>query len=215
MQYLGLAVVIGLVGLIILWAALRMLFGGNWLLGWLRGTIGLLVLASAGIVGLAAWDLYSYRPLPIAGPIATLSFEAEGDQRYQVRIEQGSMLRYATLEGDLWQLDARVLRWKGVATLIGLEPGYRLQQLTARFLAVEQQDQARYAQAALAQSPFKMDFWSGVQSCDCTSLVLEAQPQRVTFMPIADGAAYRIEMTPTGLLASPANAAAEEALKSW
>lgn len=215
MQYLGLAVVIGLVGLIILWAALRMLFGGNWLLGWLRGTIGLLVLASAGVVGLAAWDLYSYRPLPIAGPIATLSFEAEGDQRYQVRIEQGSMLRYATLEGDLWQLDARVLRWKGVATLIGLEPGYRLQQLTARFLAVEQQDQARYAQAALAQSPFKMDFWSGVQSCDCTSLVLEAQPQRVTFMPIADGAAYRIEMTPTGLLASPANAAAEEALKSW
>ena len=215
MQYLGLAVVIGLVGLIILWAALRMLFGGNWLLGWLRGTIGLLVLASAGVIGLAAWDLYSYRPLPIAGPIATLSFEAEGDQRYQVRIEQGSMLRYATLEGDLWQLDARVLRWKGVATLIGLEPGYRLQQLTARFLAVEQQDQARYAQAALAQSPFKMDFWSGVQSCDCTSLVLEAQPQRVTFMPIADGAAYRIEMTPTGLLASPANAAAEEALKSW
>ena len=215
MQYLGLAVVIGLVGLIILWVALRMLFGGNWLLGWLRGTIGLLVLASAGVVGLAAWDLYSYRPLPIAGPIATLSFEAEGDQRYQVRIEQGSMLRYATLEGDLWQLDARVLRWKGVATLIGLEPGYRLQQLTARFLAVEQQDQARYAQAALAQSPFKMDFWSGVQSCDCTSLVLEAQPQRVTFMPIADGAAYRIEMTPTGLLASPANAAAEEALKSW
>lgn len=215
MQYLGLAVVIGLVGLIILWVALRMLFGGNWLLGWLRGTIGLLVLASAGVIGLAAWDLYSYRPLPIAGPIATLSFEAEGDQRYQVRIEQGSMLRYATLEGDLWQLDARVLRWKGVATLIGLEPGYRLQQLTARFLAVEQQDQARYAQAALAQSPFKMDFWSGVQSCDCTSLVLEAQPQRVTFMPIADGAAYRIEMTPTGLLASPANAAAEEALKSW
>lgn len=215
MQYLGLAVVIGLVGLIILWAALRMLFGGNWLLGWLRGTIGLLVLASAGVVGLAAWDLYSYRPLPIAGPIATLSFEAEGDQRYQVRIEQGSMLRYATLEGDLWQLDARVLRWKGVATLIGLEPGYRLQQLTARFLAVEQQDQARYAQAALAQSPFGVDFWSGVQSCDCTSLVLEAQPQRVTFMPIADGAAYRIEMTPTGLLASPANAAAEEALKSW
>jgi len=34
-------------------------------------------------------------------------------------------------------------------------------------------------------------------------------------MPIADGAAYRVEMTPTGLLASPANPAAEQALKDW
>lgn len=215
MQYLGLAVVIGLVGLIILWIALRMLFGGNWLLGWLRGTIGLLVLAGAALIGLVAWDVYSYRPLPDGTPLATLSFEADGDQRYQVKIEQGRQLQFATLEGDLWQLDARVLRWKGVATLIGLEPGYRLHQLTGRYVAVEQQDQARYAQASLTESPFRADFWSGVQACDCTSLFLEAQPQRVTYMPIADGAAYRIEMTPTGLLASPANAAAEEALKSW
>src|SRR5690606_464051 len=125
MQYLGLAVAIAVVGLIILWIALRMLFGGNWLLGWLRGTIGLLVLAGAALIGLVAWDVYSYRPLPDGTPLATLSFEADGDQRYQVKIEQGRQLQFATLEGDLWQLDARVLRWKGVATLIGLEPGYR------------------------------------------------------------------------------------------
>ena len=215
MQYLGLAVVIAVVGLVVLWIALRMLFGGNWLLGWLRGTIGLLVLACAALIGLVSWDIYSYRPLPVGAPVATLSFKAEGDQRYQVKIEQGRDLHYATLEGDLWQLDARVLRWKGVAKLIGLEPGYRLHQLSARYLAVEQQDQARYAQAVLTESPYEADFWKGVQACDCTSLILEAQPQRVTYMPIADGAAYRIEMTPTGLLASPDNAAAEETLKSW
>jgi len=215
MQYLGLAVVIALVGLIILWIALRMLFGGHWLLGWLRGTIGLLVLAGAAITGLIAWDIFSYRSLPEGSPVATLSFEADGAQRYKVRIEQGKELRFATLEGDLWQLDARILRWKGIATLIGLEPGYRLHKLSGRYLAVEQQDQARYAEAVLAQSPLDADFWNWLRTCQCTSLVLEAQPQRVTFMPIADGASYRIEMNPTGLLASPANAAAEQVLKGW
>lgn len=215
MQYLGLAVAVALVGVIILWIALRMLFGGNWLLGWLRGTTGLLVLAGAALIGLVAWDVCSYRALPEDTPVATLSFEADGAQRYQVRVEQGGEVRFVTLEGDLWQLDARILRWKGVATLIGLEPGYRLHRLSGRYLAVEQQDQARFAQAVLSQSPLNADFWKWLQACQCASLILEAQPQRVTYMPIADGAAYRIQMAPTGLLASPANAAAEQALKDW
>jgi len=34
-------------------------------------------------------------------------------------------------------------------------------------------------------------------------------------MPIADGAVYAVELTPTGLLAKPVNAAAAEALKNW
>jgi len=215
MQYLGLAVAIAVVGLIVLWIAMRMLFGGNWLLGWLRGTTGLLVLAAAALTGLVAWDVCTYRALPEEAPVATLSFEADGAQRYQVRIEQGGEVRFVTLEGDLWQLDARILRWKGVATLIGLEPGYRLHKLSGRYLAVEQQDQARYAQVLLAQSALDADFWSWLQACQCTSLVLEAQPQRVSYMPIADSATYRVEMTPTGLLASPANPAAEQALKDW
>lgn len=215
MQYFGLAIAITLVGLIVLWIALRMLFGGNWLLGWLRGTTGLLVLAGAALMGLIAWDVCSYRSLPQDAPLATLSFEADGPQRYQVKVEQGSEVRFVTLEGDLWQLDARILRWKGVATLIGLEPGYRLHKLSGRYLAVEQQDQARHAQALLAKSPLEADLWSWLRSCQCASLIIEAQPQRVNFMPIGDGASYRIEMTPTGLLASPANASAELALKDW
>ena len=47
------------------------------------------------------------------------------------------------LAGDLWQLDARIIQWKGLAALIGLAPGYRLQSLGGRFLAIEQESQAR------------------------------------------------------------------------
>ncbi len=215
MQYLGLSVVIALFALITVLVALRLLLGGHWLLGWLRGTFGLLVLGLGGLIGLVAWDARTYQALEENAPLATLTFQADGDQRYQVRIEQGSQVRHVTLEGDLWQLDARVLQWRGLATLIGLEPGFRLQQLSGRYLAVEQQDLARRPRTQLAQSALGVDAWAWLQQCQCGSMFLEARPLRVSYLPIADGAEYAIEQAPTGLLARPRNDAAEQALKAW
>ena len=37
-------------------------------------------------------------------------------------------------------LDLNLLRWKSLAELIGLESGYRLERLSGRYLAVEQQN---------------------------------------------------------------------------
>lgn len=215
MQYLGLAVIVALFGLIILLVAIRILANGRWLLGWLRGCLGMFVLALSVVVGLAAWDVSSYQPLPADKPVATLAFHADGPQRYRVELNTLSKMSRFTLEGDLWQLDMRVLEWKGLATLIGLEPGFRLAQVTGRYLAVEQQDRTRHPRVMLSESPAGVDLWLGVQRCQCAPLVIDAQLRRVSYLPTADGAEYAIELAPTGLLAKPLNAAAEQALKDW
>ncbi|MEK0363088.1 hypothetical protein [Pseudomonas sp. CBC3] len=215
MQYLGLAVVVALVAFIIALIAVRMLFGGNWLLGWLRGTLGMLVLALAGLIGLTAWDVKTYQPLAQGKPLASLSFQADGQQRYQVRVEENEHVRFVTLEGDLWQLDLRALYWKGLAALIGLKPGYRLEKLSGRYLAVEQQNQAHHPYVELGHSWGGVDFWSWLHRCRCAPLMLDAQLRRLSYLPIADGAAYTLEMAPTGLRATPANVAAEQAMKNW
>lgn len=215
MQYLGLAVVVALLALITALIAVRMLVGGHWLLGWLRGTVGMLILVLGGLIGLIAWDLTTYRPLEQGAPLVSLTFQADGQQRYQVKVEEGQQTRFVTLEGDLWQLDLRALHWKGLATLIGLKPGYRLEKLSGRYLAVEQQDQARHPHVELGRSRAGVDFWAWLQHCQCAPLLLEAQPRRVSYLPITDGATYAVEMAPTGLLAKPANAAAEQAMKDW
>lgn len=215
MQYLGLAVVIALLSTITALVAMRVLVSGQWLLGWLRGSFGMLVLALGGLIGLIAWDVSTYQPLPQGAPLASLSFQADGQQRYSVKVEAGQQVRFVALEGDLWQLDIRALHWKGLAALIGLEPGFRLETLSGRYLAVEQQDQARRPRVELGRSLAGIDFWAWLQSCGCGSLIFEANPRRVSYLPIADGVAYTIEMAPTGLLAKPANAAAEQALNDW
>jgi hypothetical protein len=215
MQYLGLAIVIALLAVIVLLVALRLLLGGSWLMGWLRGTCGFVVLALAGLIGLIGYDISNYASLPGEQPLVTLTFQAQGAQRYEVTLEQGKETRTVMLEGDLWQLDLNLLRWKSLAELIGLESGYRLERLSGRYLAVEQQNLARHGRVVLSEKPLGMDIWQSLQLGQRDMYLVEAQVLRVDYMPIADGASYAVELAPTGLLARPLNAAATEALKNW
>ncbi|MBM7062030.1 hypothetical protein JQX08_15060 [Pseudomonas sp. UL073] len=215
MQYDGLAWCIALLALLALLVAARILFNRHWFLGWLRGTCGLAFLALAGLVALVAYDLTSYSALPQGKPIVTVSFQADGSQRYRVSLLEGADERNVTLEGDLWQLDARLFRWKGLAELIGLAPGYRLEKLSGRYLAKEQQDMAQHGQAVLAQSRYGIDLWRWLRVGQHDLLIFDAQALRVTYLPMVNGAVYAVSLTPTGLLAQPLNQAAEQALKDW
>ncbi len=122
MQYDGLAWAFALLALLAALVAVRILFERTWFLGWLRGTCGLAFVAVAALLLVLAWDLRSYSLLKPEQPMATLSFQAEGPQRYRVLIQEGANERSVVLDGELWQLDARIFRWKGLAALIGLAP---------------------------------------------------------------------------------------------
>lgn len=214
MQYQGLAWVLGLLGLIMLWVGARILFNRHWFLGWLRGTAGLAFVAVSGLIALLAYDVLSYRPLPVDKPLATLSFKAEGSA-YRVTLLQGSEERSEWLEGDLWQLDARLLQWKGLARLIGLEPGYRLEKLSGRFLSIEQQNLAQRTRVPLARSLYGVDLWHWLRINQRDLFMFDPQAVRVTYLPMADDAVYSVTLSPTGLLAQPMNEAARQALQDW
>ena len=215
MQYDGLAWFTGLLALLALFIAARILFAPNWFLAWLRGTAGLAFLALALLIGVIAYDLRSYDPQVQDKPLVTLSFSADGPQRYRVNLLEGGEEREVTLEGDLWQLDARLLGWKGLAALIGLQPGYRLEKPSGRFLAIEQQQSARFARVALAESPYGIDLWRWLRLGQRDLFLFEPQAARVTYLPMADGAVYSVSLTPAGLLAQPMTQAADQALKDW
>lgn len=216
MQYNGLAWAVALIALLVLAIGGRMLLQRGWFRGWLRGTCGLAILGLAALIALVAYDLRSYSPLPPAGePLLTLSVKAEGSQRYLVTLREGGQERSAILNGDLWQLDARVLAWKGLATLIGLRPGYRLELLAGRYLAMEQQTSAEPSRVALAASPYGVDLWRWLREGRRDLFLFDARGARVTFLPLTDGAVYAVRLAGTGLLAEPQNQAARDALAQW
>lgn len=215
MQYDGLAWATALLALLIAVVAGRILFDRSWFLGWLRGTCGLVFLALALLVALVARDLWSYGELPEEKPLVTLSFKSVGQQSYQVTLLEGGSERVVLLDGDLWQLDARLFRWKGLGELLGLQPGYRLERLSGRFLAIEQQALAQHPRAQLAASPYGIDLWRWLRLAQRDFFLFAPEAQRVTYLPMADGAAYSVSLSPTGLLAQPLNQMAKESLKDW
>ncbi|WP_339083064.1 hypothetical protein [Pseudomonas sp. TMP9] len=214
MQYDGLAWVTAVLALLVAFIAARILFNRQWFLGWLRGTCGLAFLALAALIGMLANDLRSYAPIGEGAPLATLSFKADGPL-YRVTLLEGDRERTVTMEGDLWQLDARFLQWKGLAALIGLQPGYRLETLSGRFLSIEQQSLAQHTRVELARSPYGIDLWRWLRLGHHDLFIFDPQARRVTYLPLADDAVYSINRTPAGLLAEPMNPAAKQALKDW
>lgn len=215
MQYDGLAWATALLALLVTVVAGRILWDRSWFLGWLRGTCGLAFLALALLVALVAKDLWSYDALPVDKPLVTLSFKALAPQSYQVTLLEGGNERGLLLDGDLWQLDARLFKWTGLGELLGLEPGYRLERLSGRFLAIEQQALAQHPRAQLVSSPYGVDPWRWLRLAQRDFFLFAPEAQRVTYLPMADGAVYSVSLSPTGLLAQPLNQVAKESLKDW
>lgn len=215
MQFTGLAIGLALLALLVLFFAARLLITKHWLLGWLRGMFGLILLAASVLGGLLAYDISTYQQIPKNKPMFTLSAQAEGAQRYRIKIFEGEREHSFLLDGELWQLEAKQLEWKNIAHLIGLEAGYRLDNIKGRFITVEQQEAARFTQVQLTDSLYGVDAWQTVRYFGSDLFILEAKPLRVKYLPLADGAVYSVSLVATGLLATPVNKAAEQALKDW
>ncbi len=166
MQFIGLGIGFAILALVVLLFATRVLFGERWLMGWLRGMFGLTLLGIAVAGGLIAYDISTYQEIPNDKPLLMLSAQAEGPQRYRIKITEGAVERSFLLDGELWQLDVRQLKWKGLAHLIGLEQGYRLEVLSSRFFSIEQQELAQFTHVDLAKSLYGVDFWQVLRSLE-------------------------------------------------
>ncbi|KAF1052647.1 MAG: hypothetical protein GAK43_01812 [Stenotrophomonas maltophilia] len=212
MQYDGLAWAFALIALLALLVAARVLYDRHWFLGWLRGSIGLGLVGLALLIGLLAWDLRSYAPIPAERPLATLSFHRLSPQVFSVRIAEGASERSIELPGDLWQLDVRVLKWHGLAALVGLTPGYRLQALSGRYLTLEQSALGRTLNLAPSST---LDLWAWLHEGGHDLLTFQPEAGQVSFMPMADDAVYVVNYGPIGLKAEPLNQAAVQALREW
>ncbi|MNR57062.1 hypothetical protein D3C85_1777630 [compost metagenome] len=72
-----------------------------------------------------------------------------------------------------------------------------------------------HPRAQLAKSPYGIDLWRWLRLAQRDFFLFLPEAQRVTYLPMADGAVYSVSLSPTGLMAEPLNQAATEALKSW
>ncbi len=216
MLYEIMALVLTLIGMLLLFFALKGLFRKGWLLGWLKGMFNIAFILLAIGLGLIAWDVISYDELLDEMSVATISFDQIEEQRYQaVLVSSKGTSHSFELKGDQWQLDARIFRWSPALAKLGFKPGYRLERLSGRYYSLEKERTAERTVYDLAGTQSDVDLWLWFKKIDSNIPWLDALYGSATFVPMSDGALYEINLSHSGLTSAPLNERAQEAVNQW
>ena len=208
-------VLLGVAGLVLFFGGFKRLFHGHMAGGGARILFGLVLILGFALIAAVALDLRTYLRLTYEQPVATLNFAALGPQDFRATLTDSTgQVHSVELRGDDWQLDARVLKWKGLATVLGLDPVYRLERLEGRYRNAGQESHDYHSVVDLSQDR-GLDFWGLVQRNAGWLPLADASYGSATYLPMADGAQFTVSLGSTGLLARPTNKAAEEAMTHW
>lgn len=181
-----------------------------------RSLVGGAASACAGGASIMlAFSYYGYGRLVDEQYIGKIKFTESAPEHYVARLmldEQPD--RIFEIQGDEWQMDARVVIWKPPATLLGLDPIYQLDRLSGRYSEVEEELSKVRSVYALSE-PVPLDVWQFARRYPKLLPGVDAHYGTATYLPMAHGAIYEVKMTRTGLIARPLNEAATEAVGNW
>ncbi|MGN6517494.1 MAG: hypothetical protein ACTHLR_16840 [Rhizomicrobium sp.] len=188
-----------------------------------RGLPRVVVGAPLGIIGLAfgllGVNTASFERLTYEAPVAIVSVKAVDPSQllYDVtikRMDATAPVQHCRLQGDDWEMSARVQKWKPWANVLGLDATYTLDQMSNRYSDAERANGKTITSCDLKGPPPPVNAWvpkSWVFWIADHSYVEDRHFGSGAYMPLADGAVYRVIMTQSGLNAEPVNDAARKA----
>lgn len=210
------ALLISLIALYVAYKAAKVLWQNAWFLGFCRGIFGLALLGVAVIIGLTAFDVYSYKQVLQEQVIATINFDRIEDQHYNaVLADKEGKEQRVELRGDQWQLDARIVKWEGYLATLGIKPAYRLERLSGRYYDIEKETTAKRTAYQVHNSLYGIDVWKILNTNPHWIPVVDAVYGSATYLPMKHGALYEISLSNTGLVARPVNNVAREAVEEF
>ncbi|MDH4174406.1 MAG: hypothetical protein OEZ09_05260 [Betaproteobacteria bacterium] len=184
-----------------------------------RGSVYLLgaaLVAALGVGGaMLAASLHTYSRLTHEQEAARAVLRALGPQRYELLlVRTGEPSQRFELRGDEWQIDARVLKWRGLGSLLGFDTVYRFERIAGRYADNDQERKAPRSVHALSVEA-GVDFWGLLKKYHRYMPLADALYGSAAYVPMADGAQYVVSVSATGLLIRPLNDAAQKAVGGW
>ena len=205
----------GVIALLLLIAAVRRLRDWRIRSGILFLVVAAVVAALGAAGAMLAASLHSYARLTQEQEAARAVFRELAPRRYElILVLKAEPARRYEIRGDEWQIDARVLKWKGMATLVGLDTLYRFERIAGRYADTAQEKSApRSVHALSAEAGF--DLWALLKEQHRWLPLADALYGSAAYVPMADGAQYAVHVSASGLLIRPLNESAKKALGGW
>lgn len=208
--------ILGVSGLLLFFGGIGKLWNRRPVAGSLQGLTGLLLVSAGVVVLLIGMNLYTYQRLTAEAVVAKLQFEQTAPQQFRVNLVAtgADAPQLFVLRGDEWQIDVRMIKWHGYATLLGADPVFRLDRLSGRYRLTEQElrDLRTIYDLGVAHG---LDLWELANSYKTWLPWVDAMYGSAVYMPMADKASYEVTIADTGLVVRPANEAAQQAVKGW
>ncbi len=182
---------------------------------------GFIAVAAAFIAALVALNMQSYSRLTWEAPVAEVRVRAAdpAQKLYDVtvaRLDGSDTETSCLIQGDEWILGGRVQKWKPWANTLGMNATYELDQLANKYVDAREAngkpitacDVSRPPHPMLARLPADFRGWLSE-----VSLAEDRRFGSANYMPLADGAVYRVVITQSGFNAEAANAAAKAVVR--
>jgi hypothetical protein len=215
MTFTALIVVCALLGLLFLVASVRRLRRRRVMGGMAHGATALILFLLAAVAVLIGSNLKTYQRLSYEQPAGELQLSRSGERQFNAVLSYPSGERANfELRGDEWQVDARVLKWRAFANLIGFDTAYRLERIGGRYSKIED-ERALPRTVYELNTAGRVDPWELIHRYHSWVPWMDALYGSATYLPMSDGALYEIKVSQSGLVARPLNQAAREAVSSW
>lgn len=213
LTHLGAGILV--VGLVLLWLALRRIRRRKIVSSAMAAGSSAMLLTVALACLVIAGQFHAMDRLTAERDVGTIRFAQVGPNRFDAVLTlDGEASRRFVLDGDQWQIDARFIKWSGPAIVLGADGYYQVDRLSGRYDDVDTERTGTRSVYALAADPGRL-VWHMAAGAERWLPWVDASYGSATYLPMADGALYRISVTQSGLLARAANDEAEAALFQW
>lgn len=170
-----------------------------WRFVW-RTVVGVVLIASGGLLAAIGFGLYGYRALTREEVAARVDVRPIAPQKFEatVIVPDRPEMKYE-ISGDAIYVDAHVLKWTPMANLLGLHTTYELDRVAGRYNDIEQERSAERTIHSLTPER-RVDLFDLRRRFAFLSPLFDAEYGSGTFVPVTEPATFEVRVSTTGLL---------------
>lgn len=164
----------------------------------------LLCLVIAALFASVTIGIHGYRALTAEEVAAVVQTDPIGPQHFRatVTMPDGRVGQFDIL-GDALYVDARILKWKPIVNILGLETGYELDRVGGRYNAIPDERHRPHTVFPLGQDHMVNVFGFVHRHPKFLAPLVDATYGSGTFVSVARPARYEVRVSTTGLLIRP------------